>query len=207
MAEQKLGMRGFPVRSNHHGCHLIIFVRPPCEVTAICHDRAAPYWHALCEVRARVGGTELTLANAHLAPSAPTIRRCEAEPLKLVARRAKAGTSIPAIMMGDFNAIPWGDPDPDPPQGIDPGKYAAKRDRAPARAIEQAGFIDVGHHVGDLAPTVGHLGGLPYRCDRIYTTLPSGSIAGYQVIHEAEPYSDHLPVTAVLTIPSPPNIV
>jgi len=43
---------------------------------------------------------------------------------------------------------------------------------------------------------VGHASKLPYRCDRIYTTLPPDAITGYQVITTTDGESDHRPVIA-----------
>jgi endonuclease/exonuclease/phosphatase family metal-dependent hydrolase len=53
---------------------------------------------------------------------------------------------------------------------------------------------------GDLRPTVGHVSGLRYRRDRVYTTLPVEAIVSYQVIEEYEPASDHRPVVATFDL-------
>jgi endonuclease/exonuclease/phosphatase family metal-dependent hydrolase len=193
-AEEMLGMRGFPVESNHDGCHLILFVRPPIRVLSVHHDRRQPYWHALCHLRVRVSGAELSLVNLHLAPASPSIRLAEAETLALIKKER------PVIAVGDLNAMPAADPEP-PLEGIDPQQARRKLDRRPALALEEAHFVDIGAHTGDLTPTVGHRGrGLRYRCDRIYTTLPQATITGYQVMVEQQPDSDHRPVTATFAI-------
>jgi endonuclease/exonuclease/phosphatase family metal-dependent hydrolase len=98
----------------------------------------------------------------------------------------------PAIIGGDFNALPASDPGP--PTAA--GRSRRKLDRGPAEALEEAGFLDVGTHIKDATPTVGHDSDLSYRCDRIYTTLPASTITGYQMITSADSESDHRPVIA-----------
>jgi hypothetical protein len=63
-------------------------------------------------------------------------------------------------------------------------------------------MTDVGAHLGDATPTVGHRRAdrLAYRCDRVYTTLPPESITGYEVVHEDDPESDHRPIIATFAI-------
>lgn len=199
LAERVLGMRGFLARSNHHGCHLAVFVREPAgiRVTGQRHEQAPPYWHAVARVVIEADGSPgpLHLVSAHLAPSSPSIRLAEAEALGLLAKDG------PVIAGGDWNAVPAADPDP-PLDGVDPGHARRKLDRAPARAIEEAGFTDVAAHCGNQTPTVGHLGPdrLAYRCDRIYTTLPPAAIEGYRVVTEDEPASDHRPIVATFNL-------
>ena len=94
------------------------------------------------------------------------------------------------IAGGDWNALPAADPAP--PAAA--GRQRRKLDRGAAFALEDAGFLDVGTHVNDLTPTVGHASELAYRCDRIYTTLPAQTITGYEVITTADADSDHRPV-------------
>ena len=76
------------------------------------------------------------------------------------------------------------------------GEHRRKLDRRAAEALEELGLTDVGSHTGDATPTVGHASKLPYRCDRIYTSLPAEAITGYQVITTADDESDHRPVIA-----------
>lgn len=117
----------------------------------------------------------------------------EAEALALI---AKDGLVIAG---GDWHAMPAADPEPSV-DGIDLGLARRTLDRSAAYALEEAGFIDVAAQLGDLRPTVGHAGGLRYRCDRVHTTLPAEAIVSYQVIEEYEPASDHRPVVATFDL-------
>jgi endonuclease/exonuclease/phosphatase family metal-dependent hydrolase len=190
LAEHLLGMRGFLSPSPHHGCHLAIFIRPGAglRVTQQRHEHGHPYWHGAARIVVETDGypEPLDLGSVHLAPSSPTIRRVEAEALGLIANER------PAILGGDFNALPASDPAP----AAVAGRSRRKLDRGPAEALEEVGFLDVGAHFGDTIPTVGHSSDLPYRCDRVYTTLPAEAVTDYQVITSADGESDHRPVIA-----------
>jgi hypothetical protein len=132
--------------------------------------------------------------SADLAPSSPWIRRAEAEALALIAQDGLV------IAGGDWKAMPTTDPEPAVNDGIDPGRARRELDRSAAYALEEAGFIDTAAHIGDLRPTVGHVSGLRYRRDRVYTTLPSEAIVSYQVVTEYEPASSHRPVMATFDL-------
>jgi endonuclease/exonuclease/phosphatase family metal-dependent hydrolase len=190
LAEQLLGMRGFLSPSPHHGCHLAIFVRENTGLRILeqRHEHGHPYWHGAACIVVQADGLPgpLRLASIHLAPSSPVIRLAEAEALGLLAKE------FPAIIGGDFNALPAAGPEP--PEAA--GRSRRKLDRRPAEALEEAGFLDVGAHANDATPTVGHDSELSYRCDRICTTLPASTITGYQVITSADSESDHRPVIA-----------
>ncbi len=190
LAEQQLAMRAFLSRSAHHGCHLAVLIRENAglRVTEQRHERGHPYWHGAARIVVTAGQypQPLQLASVHLAPSSPSIRLAEAEALGLITR------PHPVIIGGDWNALPAADPEP---SGTG-GRWHRKLDRAPARALEETGYLDVGACHGDLTPTTGHHGGPGYRCDRIYTTLPAATITGYQVITAADDESDHRPVIA-----------
>lgn len=198
LAEDLLGgMRGFLARSPH-GCHLGVFIREGAGLRVIRtrHEQRLPYWHGVACVEVEADGfSRLLLASAHLAPSSPAQRQIEAEAFKLI---AESGALIAA---GDWNAIPAGDPEPQP-AGHDGEHIRRKLDRGPARALEGAGLTDVGAHLGDATPTVGHWGAdkLAYRCDRFYTNLPAGMIASHQVITDADDCSDHRPVIAAFNL-------
>lgn len=182
-----LGMTArFRIRSNHHGCDLVIMVRERdgLRVLEERHDTGGTWWHALGNVRLILDGIgQVEFLNTHLAPSQPGRREHEAEAFALFKHR-------PAIAVGDFNAVAasWDDPDT---TGIDPAHAMAKTDRRAAQAIERAGFIDaatvLGPHQGqgDPTPTVGHTGAdkLAYRCDRIlFNRLLPVRAVDYQVI-------------------------
>lgn len=191
-AERLLGgMRGFLARSTH-SCHLGVFIRESSGLRVIRtrHEERLPYWHGVACVETEADGFgRLLLASAHLAPSSPAWRLGEAEAFKLI---AEAG---PLIVGGDWNAVPAGDPQPNP-CGKDAEHIRRKLDRAPARALEASGLTDIAARMDSRTPTVGHTTAdrLAYRCDRIYTTLPAETVVGYQVVADADAESDHRPV-------------
>jgi endonuclease/exonuclease/phosphatase family metal-dependent hydrolase len=191
LAERLLGMRGFLAPSAHHGCHLAVFIREEAGLRVVeqRHEHGDPWWHGVACVVVEAEGfpQPLQLASCHLAPSSPAWRLAEAEAFALVAERG------PLIAGGDWNALPARDPEPPRPAG---GKHRRKLDRGPAVALEETGLLDAGGHVGDMTPTVGHASELPYRCDRVYTSLPARSVTGYEVITSADGESDHRPVVA-----------
>ncbi len=196
-AEQILRLRGFLVPSSHHGCDLGVFVRESAglRVMAERHEQGHSYWHAVTRlvVATPWPGSSLHLVSTHLAPSSPAIRLSEAEALALVARDGLV------IAGGSWNALPATDPEP-PLDDNDPGHARRTLDRSAAFALEEAGFVDVAAHLGDLRSTVGHASGLRYRCDRVYTTLPPEAFVSYQVVTEYEPASDHRPVVATFDL-------
>jgi hypothetical protein len=77
------------------------------------------------------------------------------------------------IAGGSWNALSATDPEPSL-DDTGPGHGRRVLDRSAAYALEETGFVDVAAYLRDLRPTVGHAGGLRYRCDRIYSTFPDG---------------------------------
>jgi endonuclease/exonuclease/phosphatase family metal-dependent hydrolase len=197
VAEHILGLRGFLVPSSHHGCDLAVFVRESVGLRVIAerHEQGHPYWHARARliVESAWPGSSLHLVSAHLAPSSPSIRLAEAEALALIAMDGLV------IAGGDWNAMPATDPEP-PLDGIDPGHARRKLDRSAARALEEAGSLMLRRTLATCVRRSGHVSGLRYRCDRVYTTLPAEAITSYQVIAEYEPVSDHRPVVATFNL-------
>jgi endonuclease/exonuclease/phosphatase family metal-dependent hydrolase len=201
----------FLIPSNHHHCDLAMLVRerPGLRVAQERHDRAAPWWHALGHLELEVDGIELHVLDVHLAPSSPAIRQEEAETFGLFRNRR-------VIAGGDFNAWPAAGPLPDLDNIPDLDKVHRKLDQRAAKAIQAAGFHDVGAHLRNDTPTVGHSkpGALAYRCDRIESTLPPATYESFEVlpIHQpphADPgdpvLSDHCPVIARFVIEMPPS--
>ncbi|MDF5751103.1 endonuclease/exonuclease/phosphatase family protein [Spongiactinospora sp. TRM90649] len=180
------------VPSNHHGCHLAMFVRKRTGLRVVRehHDHATPWWHAQGAVELFVDGWgPLWFLNVHLAPASPEIRLAEAEAFDLYSKR-------PAVIVGDFNAAPTGEA-PRANSGVSQEKIRRKGDQRAASAIEGSGFVDLAKHFGDLTPTVGHRDGLYYRADRIYSNLPEEVWESYAVVEEdGEPLSDHRLVVA-----------
>jgi endonuclease/exonuclease/phosphatase family metal-dependent hydrolase len=201
IVEETLGMRGFLARSNRGpGGDLAVFIRDASGIRVIeqRHEETPPYWHGVAHVIAEAEGYgPIRFASAHLAPSAPSLRVVEAEAFALIAEKHDLG---PLIVGGDWNAFPPESPETDT-TGMHPGKVRRKNDTRAAEALAEY-MTDVGAHLGDATPTVGHRRAdkLAYRCDRVYTTLPPESITGYEVVREDNPESDHRPVIATLAI-------
>lgn len=153
------------------------------------HEHADPWWHGVACVLVETDGfpQPLQLASCHLAPSSPARRLAEAEAFALIEERG------PLIAGGDWNALAVGDPEP---EKAAEGRWRRKLDRRAAGALEEIGLLDVGAYVGDMTATVGHASELPYRCDRIYTTLPPAVVTSYEVLTSADAESDHRPVVA-----------
>lgn len=196
--EHALGMRSVLVKSHHHGCHLVICIRPPrLRIVEARHERGRPYWHAVACLRLRLqldengDECEFDFVNTHLAPSSPENRQAEAESLRLLVKGERA-----LIAVGDFNAAALDDP---ALQAKTQDPLALRKlETGPAQALADAGLTDVGRHLHDLKATVGHRHGLAYRCDRVYTTRPSWARA-HEVI--VTPDSDHALVVAVFEVP------
>ena len=198
LAEQILGLRGFLAPSSRPGGDLAVFVREPgLRVTAERHEHGYPFWHGVARlvVATPWPGTSLQLVSAHLAPSSPVIRLAEAEALAVIAEDGLV------IAGGSWNALSAADLEPSL-DGIDPGHGRRVLDRSAACALEETGFVDVAAYLRDLRPTVGHDGGLRYRCDRIYSTFPLNAIVSYEVIEEYEPVTGHRPLVATFDLES-----
>jgi hypothetical protein len=197
LAEQILGLRGFVAPSSHPGGDLVVFVREAAglRVTAERHEHGYPFWHAVARlvVATPWPSTSFHLVSADLAPTSPTIRLAEAEALAIIARDGLV------IAGGSWNALSATDPEPSL-NGIEPGHGRRVLDRSAAYALEETGFADVAACLRDLRPTVGHAGGLRYRCDRIYSTFPVNAIVSYEVIEEYDPVSGHRPVVATFNL-------
>jgi len=197
LAEQILGLRGFVAASSPRGGDLAVFVKESAglRVTAEEHEDGYPFCHA--PIRLGIAtpwpGASFQLVTAHLAPTSPTIRLAEAEALAALADDGLV------IAGGSWNALAAADPEPTLTSSK--SNYGHRvLDRSAASAIEESGFADVAAFLRDLRPTVGHAGGLRYRCDRIYSTFPLEAIVSYEVIEEYEPVSAHRPVVATFDI-------
>jgi endonuclease/exonuclease/phosphatase family metal-dependent hydrolase len=195
MVEQALGMRGFFARSNRGpGGDVAVFIRESAGIRFVerrHEEQPVPFWHAVAHIVCEIPGFGLIrFASAHLAPSSPAQRLIEAEAFQLLAEKDHLG---PLIAGGDWNAFPLNAPDPGA-EWAHEGKRRRKTDARAAMALAEF-MTDVGDLLGVRAPTVGHRGdGVPYQCDRLYTTLPPEAVKGFAVIEEAgEPESDHKP--------------
>lgn len=116
------------------------------------------------------------------------------QPLTLVS--AHLAPASPAIRLAEaeaFRLITKNSPGPVIAAGV--------LDRGPALALEAAGLTDTGACAGDTTPTA--CTPLPYRCDRIYTTLPADALTAYQVITGADGESGHRPVAATFGLTAP----
>ncbi|RFS81451.1 hypothetical protein D0T12_31365 [Actinomadura spongiicola] len=190
-------------RSPFYGCDLAAFVRQSDHLTVedVTHLTSPPFVHSLLNLKLRIDGhpRPIHFLIGHCAPSSPTIRMAEAE-LLTVHRH------LDLIYVADFNAAAIGDKPDAHEHDLDPYKAAKKFDTSPAEELAAAGFHDIGYIWGDRTPTVGHGDDtLAYRCDRIYTTLPTAWITGFGVERGADDLSDHRPVWAELTIGQEPG--
>jgi hypothetical protein len=195
-AEDVLGMRGFVARSTRNpGGNVAVFVDTSDHRVKVIrtrhegmfHEEKTPYWHAVAVVHVDVKGFGyLRLASGHLAPSSPEKRAEEAEYFQLIADKP-----VPLIAGGDWNGYALNEPERDV-TGIHRGKVRRKPDLRAAMALAEY-MTDTGAHLGDTTPTVGHTRDdkLAYICDRVYTTLPEGTIVGHQVVTDEDEDSDH----------------
>lgn len=203
LVEHALGMRGFLARSNRGpGGDVAVFISEPRVrfVEERPEEQPQPYWHGVAHVVTEVNGFgPLRLASAHLAPASPSQRVIEAEALQLLAEKNELG---PLIIGGDWNAFPLNAPDPGA-AWAHAGKRRRKTNTEAAEALAEF-MTDVGDLVDVRTPTVGHRGdGVPYQCDRVYTTLPEATVTWFYVIHEeGQPKSDHRPAVATFTLTS-----
>jgi endonuclease/exonuclease/phosphatase family metal-dependent hydrolase len=202
MVEQALGMRGFFARSNRGpGGDVAVFIRESSGIRLVeqrHEEQPVPFWHAVAHIVCEIAGFGLIrFASAHLAPSSPAQRLIEAEAFQLLAEKDSLG---PLIAGGDWNAFPLNAPGPGA-EWAHEGKRRRKEDTRAAVALAEF-MTDAGDLLGVRAPTVGHRGdGVPYQCDRLYTTLPARAVTGFEVIQEAgEPESDHRPAVGTFTL-------
>ncbi|RCG19062.1 hypothetical protein DQ384_38710 [Sphaerisporangium album] len=205
LAERTLDMRGYVARADRHDCHLVVLIRPGrrLEVLRERHERHPPFWHAQARVECRMAGLDrpLIIASAHFAPFNPAIREEEARASSDLAKGW-------AVLGGDFNDPGLGDP------AVDwralPGYKQVRHgpdDRAAARSLQQAGFVDVAGFLSDQrnipglrAPTAGFgQDSTPIRCDRIYVSKPlEPAITDYLMVEQND--SDHHLITAHLDL-------
>ncbi|MFC4049043.1 endonuclease/exonuclease/phosphatase family protein [Actinomadura syzygii] len=191
-------------RSNLYGCNLATLIRTgdnKITVKDYTHLTGPPFVHGLTNVTFIIAGHPRTVhfLVGHSAPSSPTMRLAEAE-------TATVHRHHDLIYVADFNAAALDD-DPDT-TGIDKATARGKLDKRPAETLAAAGFHDVGGVLGDRTPTVGHrtpnedddAAKLAYRCDRIYTTLPTETVTGYGVELGGDALSDHRIVWAEFTL-------
>lgn len=187
------------VPSNFHGCDLAIMVRETdrVKVARTRHLTGPPFVHAHGDVELMIADRPrpVRFMVGHAAPSSPTSRLAEAELVGVY-------RGLDVIYAADFNAAAiWETPhttSTDPHHVVDPHRAGQKGDTRPAHELDFAGLIDIGAHMNDATPTVGHASAdrLSYRCDRIHTTLDYEAITGYCVVTTADDLSDHRPVWA-----------
>jgi endonuclease/exonuclease/phosphatase family metal-dependent hydrolase len=196
---KRLGMTwSSRVPSSFHRCDIAMFVRATEHLRTgkERHLQGPPWVHAHGDVELTVAGQPhpWRFMAGHMSPGSPTIRLAEAEMMGVY-------RTLPLIYVADFNSVALGE-SPDL-TGVEPAHAKRKLDTRAAQALAEDGFLDVGAHRQDSTPTVGHnrTDRLAYRCDRIYTTLPSVWITGYGVVDDADDLSDHRAVWAEITLP------
>lgn len=204
--EAQIGMRGFLAPAPRTGQNAAIFIREPLAPIRFEAD-GANFHHVLASLEVGLpGGRPMTLLSAHLCPNGPAVRRREAAHLAV-----KAAPDALVLLTGDFNsASPY---DPAPP-GFDAlplhhrARYLADdlvgADTSVMASLGAAGWIDVGHALGDQGPTVptAAFAGTEFpvmRCDYVLATTALAAFAKtYAVLRSplTDAASDHYPVLA-----------
>lgn len=211
--EAKTGMRGFLAIAPRTGQNTAVFIRSP--LTPISFEQDGSNFHhvtATLTVALPGGGRQIKFTSAHLCPNGPEIRRREAAHLAV-----QAVPTALALLAGDFNSASPHDPEPEGLQDL-PAHHRAryigsdplKADRSVLAYLENAGWTDIGHRLGNADPTVPtasfeNTEFAVMRCDYVMATSSLSAYASaYRVIRSSETgrASDHYPVLAEFDLPS-----
>jgi len=203
--EGSLGMRGFLAIAPVSGQNTAIFIRSSLRAVAFEADGAHFHHAAAALTVALPGARSLTFITAHLCPNGAAVRRAEAAYL---ATRAAPDRLV--LLAGDFNSASPHDAEPLGLDELSPnhrarylGDDGRTADRTVLAALEAAGWVDVGHAIGDArVPTVPCVGFVDtefptMRCDYVLATRAMAQhAASYEVIRTAQTdvASDHYPV-------------
>ena len=211
--EACIGMRGFLAVAPRTGQNVAIFIREPLRPISFEVD-GANFHHVLATLKVALPGNErvLTLISTHLCPNGAAVRRREAAYLAVHA--AQDGYTL---LTGDFNSASPHDPEP---EGFDtlPHHHRARylsedlctADRSVLAQLEAAGWVDVGHVLGEscipTVPTSGFTGTefAVMRCDYILASKTLAACAtSYKVIRTpvTDMASDHYPVVSTFEVP------
>jgi len=205
-AEAGTGMRGFLAPARMTGSHLAAFIGDRVRAVRFDHGHEAVSWHAQCALRLRVSGheAELVVVNVHLSPFSEEHRLTEAG---LLTRFAADG--VRSVVAGDFNSVPWGDPEPvlaGPEAGVwavpaPPGE-PTRADRRVSLRLLQAGFADAAAASGAPLRATTDL----FRGDLVYVSpLLRDSVVACRTLDDPArpgepPLSDHLAVVVDLDL-------
>jgi endonuclease/exonuclease/phosphatase family metal-dependent hydrolase len=211
--EQSISMRGFLATAPRTGQNVAIFIRAPLRPISFDAD-GEHFHHALATLRVAVGDSDrhITFLSAHLCPSGSAVRQREASYLAL-----QAAPEQLTLLTGDFNSVSPHDPEPADFSTLAPhhrARYLADdlrlADRSVLAHLEAAGWVDVGHVLGQAhiptVPTSGFKGTefATMRCDYVMATPALANYArSYQVIRNkaTDVASDHYPVLASFDLP------
>ena len=209
------------------GHRLVTFYHPDVFVPLAETERGAPFWHARLSLPVQPkhmpDATPLKLVHRHGPPFDPVQRLGEVH-------YDVGFAGKPALLGGDWNCIPPGDPDLvwDGWQNWQPPKrreleYQALKDRLgnfvlkdgkpmadrrPAEMLIRNGLLDVGAELDDRRPTAGLDGSKtgPRRIDRFHadtSLFEQGIIVGYDYLGDPEhalTFTDHAPIYTELDL-------
>ncbi|MFC9654140.1 hypothetical protein, partial [Streptomyces sp. NPDC056937] len=143
-----------------HRFHTALLANPRWDTIGQGAERNK-YHHVLGWANARVDGGDAvwSIRHVHLDPFSPAHRAAEVEPLQTLAAPGRL-----SLVLGDANMLGLGHAEPDwspLPRHLhhtqlvpdEHGQLVA--DRTAASVLENAGFVDAAHHVGDDRPTGG----------------------------------------------------
>jgi exodeoxyribonuclease III len=206
--EARIGMRGFLALAPRTGQNVAIFIRAPLTPLSFEQD-GANFHHTLAILKATAPRfpKPITFISAHLCPNGAAIRRREAAYLAV-----RAAPESFALLTGDFNSASPHDPEPEDFASL-PAHHRARylgddlltADRSALARLEAAGWIDIGHALGQAgAPTVPTAGFADtefatMRCDYVMASQALAARAtSYAVIctPSTATASDHYPVFA-----------
>jgi endonuclease/exonuclease/phosphatase family metal-dependent hydrolase len=206
-----LGMaQGFLATANTttagHRFHTAILVSDRIRVLAEGADRTR-YHHVLGWADLELPGLagRLEVRNVHLDPFDPRNRAGEVAPFEVLAAPGRY-----SVVLGDFNAIGTGFPEPDWTKmpahllnghlGLPGGESAQLADRTAVQLLQRAGFVDAAASTGMAKVATGGFepGDLPRRQDLILLSPDLAKHAARYAVHEqflAERVSDHAAVS------------
>lgn len=203
-AESRLHRRALVAEAPATAQNTAILVKPEVEILRFEAD-AVHFHHVAAIAQLRPAGhpRAVTVASVHLCPNSPDVRLREASYLAALADEREH-----VLIGGDFNSV--SPHDPEPALGDLPARFrfryadaAGQADHRTLAALEQAGFVDIGHALETVpTPTVpgaAFAGSefVPFRCDYLIATPGLAAVAhDYRVVRSAEAgkASDHYPI-------------
>ncbi|MFF3127977.1 hypothetical protein ACFVRD_38090 [Streptomyces sp. NPDC057908] len=190
-----------------HRFHTALLATPQWGITGQGAERNK-YHHVLGWANARVDRSDAvwSIRHVHLAPFSPSHRAAEVEPLQTLAAPGRL-----SLVLGDANMLGIRHPEPDwsplprhlhHTQLVSDEHDVLRADRTAATMLEDAGFIDAAHQLGDDRPTGGFGKTDVERRQDLFLLSPAlaSAIVAYDV-HNApieQGFSDHCAVSLTL---------